>query len=134
VQRPLHRHPGVLEPGEVHDADDLVLSQGPREQGRVHDGPLDERHPVGDEAAATAGQVVDDDAADPLVAERADHVGAYVAGTSGHQPGHRRSPSVTCCSSLSTVLGGPLGDDPSEWSRSGVTARRSLRANGYLGE
>jgi hypothetical protein len=86
VQRLLDGHPGVLEPGDVHDTAHGVLGDRPAEELGVEDGATDERHTVRDGLRMTAGQVVDHDRVDPRHEERSHDVRADVSGAAGDQP------------------------------------------------
>jgi hypothetical protein len=94
----------------VHDADHLVVTQRADQQVRVEDAALDERHVVGDEAAVTAGQVVEHDRVQADLTERPRDVGADVARASRHQPAHRSVPPGRLGRrhpTLATVAGAP---------------------------
>jgi hypothetical protein len=92
VQRLLHRHPGVLEPGEVHHGLDLVLDHRLGEELLVEDRRVDEGHALGHELAVAARQVVDHDGLDPGEAEGTHDVRTDVPGTAGHEDSHGRNP------------------------------------------
>ncbi len=82
-QRLGHRHPCVLEGGEVHDAVDAVEVFGPQ----VVDRRLDEAGAVGDERPVAGGEIVDDDHVAAGLEEPTGDVGTDVTGPAGDGPG-----------------------------------------------
>ena len=80
--------PAYLKPGEVDDPADAVLAQRAVSRSRVEDRARDERDAVRHEASVPAGQVVEDDGAEPGRRERPHDVRADVAGAAGDQPSH----------------------------------------------
>jgi hypothetical protein len=58
----------------VHDPGDVVLLEGAPHDVAIEQGATHERHALGHELLAAAGEVVEDDRLEPRVEERLDHV------------------------------------------------------------